>query len=80
VPLSTVRNQLKVFERTLRRVLAFKRANTLRQIKFRKPMSGRLRKISMPTKVQEVNIKEGGITRYQHCSWPLYISTNNRHF
>jgi hypothetical protein len=29
VPLSTVRNKLKVFERTLRRVLAFKKAKTL---------------------------------------------------
>ncbi len=80
VPLSTVRNQIKVFERTLRRVLAFKRANILNQVKFRKPMSGRLRKISMPTRVQEDIIQEGGITRYQHCLWSLYISTNNRHF
>jgi hypothetical protein len=80
VPLSTVRNQLKVFERTLRRVLAFQRANTLNHIKFRKPMSGRLRKINMPTRVQEVIIQEGGMTRYQHCLWPLYISTNNKHF
>jgi hypothetical protein len=54
VPLSTVRNQLKVFERILRRVLTFKKADTLNQIKFRKPMSGRLRKISMPTRIQEV--------------------------
>jgi hypothetical protein len=45
VPLSTVRNQLKGFERTLGRVPAFTKANTLKQIKFRKPMSGRLRKI-----------------------------------
>jgi hypothetical protein len=30
VPLSTVRNQLKVFERTLRRALAFRKANTLK--------------------------------------------------
>jgi hypothetical protein len=69
-----------VFERTLRRVLAFKRANTLNQIKFRKPMSGRLRKISMPTRVQEVIILERGMTRYQHCLWLLDISTKNRHF
>jgi hypothetical protein len=59
VPLSTVRNPLKVFERTLRRVLAFQRAKTLNQFKFRKPMSGRRRKISMPTRVQEVIIQEG---------------------
>jgi hypothetical protein len=76
VPISTVRNQLKMFERTLRRVLAFKRANTLNQIKFRKPMSGRLRKISMPTRVQEVIIQEVGMTRYQQCLWSLFISTN----
>jgi hypothetical protein len=80
VPLSTVRNQLNVFERTLRRVLAFKRANTLNEIKFRKPTSGRLKKISRSTRVQEVIIQEGGMTRYQQCLWPLYISTNNRHF
>jgi hypothetical protein len=43
-----------VFERTLRRVLAFTKANTLKQIKFRKPMSGRLRKISMFTRIHEV--------------------------
>jgi hypothetical protein len=59
-PLSTVRNQLKVFERTLRRILAFERANSLNQVKFRKPMSGRLRRISMPTRVQEVIIQDGG--------------------
>jgi hypothetical protein len=66
VPLSTVSNQLKVFERTLRRVLTFKKANTLNQIKFRKLMSGRLRKISMPTRIQEVVIQEGVMTRYQY--------------
>ncbi len=59
MPLSTVRNQLKVFERTLRRVLAFKRANTLKQIKFRKPMSGRLRKISMPTRFRKSILRRG---------------------
>ena len=69
MPLSTVRNQLKVFERTLRRVLALKKANILNHIKFRKPLSGRLRKISMPSRIQEVIIQEGGMTRY--------ISTNN---
>jgi hypothetical protein len=69
VPLSTVRNQLKVFERTLRRVLALKKAHTLNHLKFRKPLSGRLRKISMPSRIQEVIIQEGGMTRY--------ISTNN---
>jgi hypothetical protein len=78
VPLSTVRNKLKVFERTLRRVLAFKKAKTLNQIKFREPMPRRLRKISIPTRIQEVIIQEGGMTRYQYCLWPLYISTNNR--
>ena len=62
VPLSTVRNQLKEGP-------GFQRANTLNQNKFRKPMSGRLMKISMPTRVQEVIIQEGGMTR---C-----ISTNN---
>jgi hypothetical protein len=46
VPLSTIRNQLKVFERTLRRVPVFSKANGLNHIKSRKPMSGRLRKIS----------------------------------
>jgi hypothetical protein len=60
MPLSTVRNQLKVFERTLRRVLALKKAHTLNHIKFRKPLSGRLRKISMPSRIQEVIIQEGG--------------------
>jgi hypothetical protein len=64
VPLGTVRNELKVFERILMRVLAFKKANTLNQIKFSKPMSGRLRKISMPTRIQEIIIQEGGMTRY----------------
>ncbi len=57
--LSTVRNKLKVFERTLRRVLAFKKAKSLSQIKFRKPMPGRLSKISIPTRIQEVIIQEG---------------------
>jgi hypothetical protein len=56
VPLSTVRNKLKVFERTPRRVLAFKKAKTLNQIKFRKLTPGRLRKISIPTRIQEVII------------------------
>ncbi len=69
MPLSTDRNQLKVFERTLKRVLALKKANTLNHIKFRKPLSGRLRKISMPSRIQEVISQEGGMTRY--------ISTNN---
>jgi hypothetical protein len=54
VLLTTVKNQLKVFERTLRRVLAFQRANTLNHIKFRKSISGRLRKISMPTRIHKV--------------------------
>jgi hypothetical protein len=80
VLLGTVRNELKVFERLLRRALAFKKVNTLNQIKFSKPMSGRLRKISMPTRIQEIFIQEGRMTRYQYCLWPLYISTNNRHF
>jgi hypothetical protein len=54
VALSTIRNQLKVFERTLRRVPVFTKANALNHIKSRKPMSGRLRKISMSTKFQKV--------------------------
>jgi hypothetical protein len=48
MPLSTVRNELMVFERTLRRVLAFKKVNILNQIKFRRPMSGRLKKSARP--------------------------------
>ncbi len=40
--------------------------------------AGRLRKISIPTRIQEVIIHEGGMTRYQYCLWPLYIETNNR--
>jgi hypothetical protein len=44
---------------TLKRVLAFKKAKTLNQIKFRKPMPGRLRKISIPTRIQGVIIQEG---------------------
>jgi hypothetical protein len=47
-------------ERTLRRVLAFRKVNTLNPVKFRKPMSGRLRKISMPTNIQEVNLFRRG--------------------
>jgi hypothetical protein len=58
----------------------FQRANTLNQNKFRKPMSGRLRTISMSTRVQEVIIQERVMTRYQHCLWSLYIPINNRHF
>ncbi len=46
---------------------AFKKTKTLNQIKFWKPMSGRLRKISMPTKIQESIIQEGGMNRYQYC-------------
>jgi hypothetical protein len=71
VPLSTVRNQLEVFERTLRRVLAFEKANTLNYIKFRNPISGRGRKINMSARIQEVIIQERG---YPDTStvWPLY--------
>jgi hypothetical protein len=52
-----------VFERTLRRVLAFTKANPLNLIKPRKPMSGRLRKIRMPTMIQVVNL----FSRYHYC-------------
>jgi hypothetical protein len=45
-----------VFERTLRRVLVFTKANPLKNIKSRKPTSGMLRKISMPARNQEVII------------------------
>jgi hypothetical protein len=37
-------------KKTLRRVLAFAKANPLNTIKSRKPMSGRQRKISMETR------------------------------
>jgi hypothetical protein len=46
VPLRNVRNPDGV--------LAFTKANPLNHIQSRKPMSGRLRKISMPTRIQEV--------------------------
>jgi hypothetical protein len=54
VPLSTIRDQLKAFGRILRRALAFKMVNPLNHIKSRKPMSGRLWQVSMPTRIQEV--------------------------
>jgi hypothetical protein len=54
VTLSIIRNQLKMIRKTLRRVLTFIKANTLNHIKPRKPMSRRLRKISTPTRIQEV--------------------------
>jgi hypothetical protein len=56
VHLSTIRDQLKVFERILRMALAFTKANHLNHIKSRKPMSGRLWQVSMPTRIQEVII------------------------
>jgi hypothetical protein len=56
VPLSAIRNQLKVFERTLKRIMAFTKANSLNQIQSKKPMSGSLRKNSIPTRIQEVVI------------------------
>jgi hypothetical protein len=54
-PFSTIGNQLRVLERTLRRVLTFTKANPFNNITSRKPtvMSGRLRRIGMPTKIQE---------------------------
>jgi hypothetical protein len=60
VPLSTIRNQLKMFERTLGTVLAFTKANPRNNIKSRKHMSGRLRKINMATGIQEVIIFRRG--------------------
>jgi hypothetical protein len=52
VTLSIIRNQLKMIKRTLRRALTFTKANTLNQIKPRKPVSRRLRKFGMTTRIQ----------------------------
>jgi hypothetical protein len=46
-----------MFKRTMKMVLAFTKAN---HIKSTKPMPGRLRKISMPTRIQEIIILGGG--------------------
>jgi hypothetical protein len=69
-----------VFERTLRRVLAFQKAKNLNKIKFRKPMSGRLRKISIPTRIQEVILLRRGewpdtSTAYGLCTYQPTIDT-----
>ncbi len=62
VPLSTIRNQLKMFERTLRRVLSFLKANPLNHIKPRKPMLARLK--HSPQDLGSHYIQKGGMTRY----------------
>ncbi len=59
VPHGTISSQLKVSERTLRRVLTFAKAHPLNPIKARKPVSCRPRKISMPTRMQEAIDWEG---------------------
>jgi hypothetical protein len=76
VPLSTIRNQQKVFERTLKRVMVFTKANSLNLIKSRKPMSGCLKKISIPTRIQEVIIFRGGNDQIPILLCPLNQSIN----
>jgi hypothetical protein len=71
-PLSTIRNQLKLFERTLKRVLAFATGNSLNHIKTRKPMSGSLKKsASLPGFRKSLYLGEV-MTRYQYC-YVLYV-------
>jgi hypothetical protein len=50
VPLSNIRKQLKMSEKTLRRILFFAKANPHNPIQPRKPVKGRPRKISMKTR------------------------------
>ncbi len=61
VPLSNIRKQLKMSERTLRRILSIAKANP---IKPRKPAFLQNLVISMPTRMLKVIEREGGLTRY----------------
>jgi hypothetical protein len=79
VPLSTVRNQLKVCERTLRRVLAFEKANTLNYIKSEILFQGGGGKSTCPQGFRKSLFRRGEYPDTRTV-WPLYISTNNRHY
>jgi hypothetical protein len=72
--------QLKILRSFLNEpiLIRVKKAKTLNQIKFRKPMPGRLGKISIPTRIQEVFIQAVEMTRYQYCLWPLYVHRNQQ--
>ena len=68
VPLAKIRSQLGMSKATLKRVLAFAKANPANPIKPRMPGSGNqyLRNLveSMPRRLQEVIACEGGLTKY----------------
>jgi hypothetical protein len=64
VPLSNIRKQLKMSERTLSRIISFAKANPLNPIKPRKPAFLQNLVTSMPTRMLEVIEREGGMTRY----------------
>jgi hypothetical protein len=64
VPLSNIRKQLKMSERTLRRILSFAKANPLNPIMPMKPAFLQNLVTSMPTRMLKVNEREGGMTRY----------------
>ncbi len=59
VPLSNIRKQLKMSERTLRRILSFAKTNPLNPIKPRKPAFLQNLVTSMPTRMLEVIEREG---------------------
>jgi hypothetical protein len=69
VHLRSIRSQMKISERALRRVLADAKAYRLNPlyplypIKSRRAVSGRLRNISMHIRMQKVIVLERGMTR-----------------
>jgi hypothetical protein len=64
VPFSNIRKQLKMSEKTLRRILSFPKANPLNPIKPRKPAFLQNLVTSMPTRMLEIIEREGVMTRY----------------
>jgi hypothetical protein len=64
VPLINIRKQLKMSERTLRKILSIAKANPLNPIKPRKPAFLQNLVTSMRTRMLEVIEREGGMTKY----------------
>ena len=65
VPWANIRKQLKMSESTLRNILAFAMKNTILSVQRMQEVEFLQNLVqSMPARLQEVIVRDGGMTRY----------------
>ncbi len=74
MPLSTVWNQLEMFERTLRRGPGLQKGQHPQPDQVQEAYVREAEEYQHAHQGSGSHYSAGGMTRYQHCYWPLYIS------